>query len=964
MQECIRKRDNQGLKGKQMLKLQQFNIISLNYNRLKNNNFDLTLSNSEAFANEEIISLADSEFLRAIRRITSHKFNKEKLDVLVKERKKLKNANNSLENRLEIKRLNAQISSMLFIKDVVCVQTENKKDYVKFCPNGFKVNGIKYKRFICGASHARTNRALFVNEEIFDELYNILFCEADKSLKVNLAKYNAYFALTSSATWQVSRPRFCVIPDKEIEMEKDVEWVDKDDNITQTKKAFTFNVFDGMGLISPKLAKSWANEIGCNYLPSWFVVRSPYIKGLVAVFDFHKFGEEIAKSDCITDIYGKVHNVKDIDLILTQSQFKFWNGYKDIDDYNKKLSNSGISWGVAKFATNEIKEYRRTNYQFLQVLNLTDKDIEDVCQYTVDWVKNISGANYDVSQETINHTLLYLLGKIAQTTEPQKVWGAIQEPYVKALMLDNTLIKDKYISGRIIKSINKKIEEAYFGKLLIKANVQEIMADVYALAEHAFGLEVKGLLSEFQHYSNYWNNYNVKEVVAMRSPLTWRSEVNKLNLQRTEEMEEWYKYIKCGIIYNIWGVDNMLQAGSDYDGDSVMTTDNPVFLRCRYGGTPVAYQPQKANKETIDISKLYKIDALSFNTQIGYITNLSTTLYSMLPLFEKGSAEYEEIIKRLKLCCILQSECIDSAKGINFRGVPKEWTTWQKGDSEYDKLCNKLIIDKRPYFMRNLYTHYNKTYKSAMVDANRISRCLFGKSYNELLQQEALTEEEQRLVDRFNRVGGLLRSDSGMNKICYQMEKELSYIRKLPSSYKNIDIYSILHNDEIEFTEEQYNKMVLLKKEYNSYKQNKKCANGSNETYEQFYKGIKQKAMETISNNIKELANIAVEVCYKEKSASKEFCWDCFGDGIVENLTQKKDKVNVPVLSEIGDTEYLGKTYTTTELNLTDTTTEINDFQTFNIDYDIETMMEILGKDDKPTEEDLDDLWSDIDDNI
>lgn len=45
------------------------------------------------------------------------------------------------------------------------------------------------------------------------------------------------------------------------------------------------------------------------------------------------------------------------------------------------------------------------------------------------------------------------------------------------------------------------------------------------------------------------------DVVAMRSPLTWRSEVNKLNLKNNELTEKWFKYLTSGIVYNVWGCD-------------------------------------------------------------------------------------------------------------------------------------------------------------------------------------------------------------------------------------------------------------------------------------------------------------------------------------------------------------------------------------------------------------------------
>ena len=131
------------------------------------------------------------------------------------------------------------------------------------------------------------------------------------------------------------------------------------------------------------------------------------------------------------------------------------------------------------------------------------------------------------------------------------------------MLLNNRLIADPYIQSRIVNSLNKRIEESYYGKLLIAGNYEIMVSDPYAFCEHMFGLEVKGLLKEKEHYSHYWNDRKIKQVAGMRAPLTWRSEVNLLNLKQNEETEEWYKYQTNTIIYNVFRVDTMLHTVSD-----------------------------------------------------------------------------------------------------------------------------------------------------------------------------------------------------------------------------------------------------------------------------------------------------------------------------------------------------------------------------------------------------------------
>ena len=578
-----------------MKKLQQFNIMSFQYDRLKNSKFNMTITAREAFKNDELVALADNECLRKIRKITSHVYDEEVFNRLRKEVISYCKRENTNDNRECIRSINQKIEEQLFIPEFICVQTPKKAKYGKIGKQGFIVNGEKYVRLMCGASHARTNRAMFCQEKIYDELDVFLRCGC-KDLEIILAKWNAYYALSSSATNRVSRPRVCVIADKEIQATKTVDWVTEDnyqDTIERCDKELNFNLFDGMGLISPMFAERWASDLDLDYLPSAFCIRNAFIKGLVCVFDFNKFGAEVAEDNLLTDVYGKTYKHEDVDVILTESQFKLWRHYESWQDYETINIDYGWEWGISKVAPKTDSDYIRTNYQFLQVLDLKDNDIVDLCKPTLDWIKGVSG-------DDIDKMILYLMGKIANQDNSAKAWNNIQDSFLKSLMAEKRLKEDTYIKNRISNSLNKRIRESYMGKLIVKGNYQFIYGDPYALCEHAFGLEVKGLLNEFEHYSNYWNRKGVDTIIAMRSPLTWRAEVNQLNLKNNDKHKEWYKYITSGIVLNVWGSDCMLFSGADFDGDGVISTDNKIFLKCKFGGVPVGYAPKKARKELIE----------------------------------------------------------------------------------------------------------------------------------------------------------------------------------------------------------------------------------------------------------------------------------------------------------------------------------------------------------------------------
>lgn len=578
-------------------------------------------------------------------------------------------------------------------------------------------------------------------------------------------------------------------------------------------------------------------------------------------------------------------------------------------------------WGVTKFTPKEDKTSVFTNYQFLQVLDLdTPEKIEELCKPTVEWLDKI------ISQDS-DYALLYLLGGLCdkpldemELDDFMNVFNSLEAP-VRALILNRDMLGDNYIKTKLARCLNTKINESYLGKLLVNGNFQFMISEPYALCEHIYGLPIKGLLNEFEHYSQYWNDRNVDTVVAMRAPLTWRSEVNTLHLQNNDKVNEWYKYLYSGIIYNVWGMDCMLHADSDFDGDIIFSTDNEIMLRNSFGGNPITYQKKPTEKKYIDTKDLYKADLLSFDSKIGYITNCSTTLYSMLPLFDKDSIEYNTIMHRLKECRVAQGNEIDRAKGLVVKDFPEHWTKWQNPDKPNDKFTkeeiefnNKLLIEKRPYFMKYLYPKYKVEYNEHRKRYDYLCYRLYGIHIDELLNLENKTEEQIELAEKYSRFNPFLETDCPMNNICRYMEKEVAEI-KINAKKKSPDyIFDILFNKNIEITEDQIKEMEKVYKRYkkrNSQNKNMKNTLKAEGENLQVREELFDLNFDYISDDIQRLANLAVYVnYYLYPSSSKNFCWDLFGDGIVLNIYDNSNhNFKLPILDENGSIEYMGKKY-------------------------------------------------------
>ena len=94
-------------------------------------------------------------------------------------------------------------------------------------------------------------------------------------------------------------------------------------------------------------------------------------------------------------------------------------------------------------------------------------------------------------------------------------------------------------------------------------------------------------------------------------------------------------------------------------GDIIFSSDNKIMLNNTFGGNPITYQKRPTEKKYIDTKDLYIFFFFLFDSKIGYITNLSSTLWCMLYNYEKGSKEYNTIMHRLKECRVAQGNEID-----------------------------------------------------------------------------------------------------------------------------------------------------------------------------------------------------------------------------------------------------------------------------------------------------------------
>ena len=137
------------------------------------------------------------------------------------------------------------------------------------------------------------------------------------------------------------------------------------------------NRTDGMGLISIRQAEKWAKELGLDYIPSQFGLRQNFIKGMLCTFDIHGFCKKRNKKNYIVNTIYKDNNgeyikvdLRDYDIIVSESQFKLWNSFPNVETYIENCHKNNLYWSIPQYAPKQAKDILKLNYQFIQTLNL------------------------------------------------------------------------------------------------------------------------------------------------------------------------------------------------------------------------------------------------------------------------------------------------------------------------------------------------------------------------------------------------------------------------------------------------------------------------------------------------------------------------------------------------------------------------------------------------------------------
>lgn len=504
-------------------------------------------------------------------------------------------------------------------EDVIIVETHYYSVFDSLVENGFTLNDEDYVPFTASAGQIRTKKTVFMKKETWGKVKLTLMCglteerinnhfDTGKNNKrlygVSINKYLAYLALCSSATdlWgKFNIERSIVVEDFETSINTTVDFVD-DVNYTVRRRKMDVPVChtDGCGMILPKKSKKA------------FMVRLPWVKGLLVPFPFDKFVGE--HNRIVTDIYGKKHDIiKDkIEVIFTKSQFKMWKYYQSWDEYKSLYKKYNCHASVTNTEEDELSSARLC-YQMLQTLTLISEEELD---------QLVSATRNDI-QETISNPdeMLNLLGATKGKFEDK---NNLQQ----SLYIYPELLLDPHVKTKLKEAKASLMRKVYTGKIKVNGCYTFIAPDLYAFCEYLFNgnKNPRGLLLDGE--VSCVSIPDSEKVDCLRSPHLYKEHAVRSNVV-DDVTRKWF--VSKSVHTSIHDpISKVLMF--DCDGDKVTVSNDKTLVkvaeRNMEGIVPLYYDMKKAPAEKISRDSIKKNLKRAFSGNIGIISNDITKLWN------------------------------------------------------------------------------------------------------------------------------------------------------------------------------------------------------------------------------------------------------------------------------------------------------------------------------------------------
>ena len=545
-----------------------------------------------------------------------------------------------------------------FTDDLIVMQVYYFDLFKDVMFQGFMYKGERYIYYTSSAGQIRKKKAVFIKESKWIKHSDTITCglsveQINELGGSNVNKYLAYLALMNSATdeWiNFDIDRAIVIDDFETDVIGTYDLVDESDySVKRMKDSIPITHTDGCGMI----------RTGRNMM-----VRLPWIKGLLGVFDFTKLIIENGWNPVIKDIWGTEHNLltENIEIIFTKSQFKMHKFYSSWQDYKDKFKKFGCCAGVCNVEERKIKN-AKINYQMLQTItDINEDEIYKLCEKSIKKIKNICSTLSNARQS---------LGVSKSSNH--------QNSFQRAVGVYPSLINDKYAKNKFRDIKNSLLKKYRSGKLEINGKYTFLLPDFYAACEYWFAGNKcpTGLLRDGEVYCSLYTRYDTLD--CLRSPHLYKEHAIRRNVanEESERTKIMKRYFDTNAVYTSSHdlISKILQF--DVDGDKSLVVAEPLFVniakRNMKDVVPLYYNMRKAPAQKLNKWNVYNGLVSAFTGgNIGIYSNNISKIWNDEVFITGTQDEKNNAILAIKLLCCENNFVIDYAKTLYKPTRPKD----------------------------------------------------------------------------------------------------------------------------------------------------------------------------------------------------------------------------------------------------------------------------------------------------
>ncbi|WP_053957145.1 hypothetical protein [Inediibacterium massiliense] len=465
----------------------------------------------------------------------------------------------------------------------------------------------------------------------FAEIEKLDDADPKKIICINKDVLSRLSLITSDLIAEIDMPNFIVLPQATYHIVKDYktvepfthqvknedgEMIDKIDyNLVDVHFDDDIDVFDGGGIATPKVFESIGKQLNRNDI-EFSIIRAYGIavKGLITKFDIIEYLDYMYKGDTefcrktdkgyeLLDRWKDWQPVTDNTILLNDSMVKLAKYFDNMQEYrdrmeklNKRqyrkygaLLNKLYITKVNK-PDKEIKDYRRTNYQLINVLALTINNYKELVKQDLKLFRKILKP-YDCIKDTkefvINTDYINIFYKNCvgeDLSEEQDDFEEklnescenVVEKVDELININPEFVKLNYVKMNLKKLIEKKVREFACGKVTVKAKFQYIAVDPISYMNFAITRDQgKNGLDAGQFYSYDCNDEDIRTI--SRNPLSAYSEVHNVSFVKNEFLDRWLSDCKELVYFNQKSDILSLLSSADCDGDGITQIDNEII---------------------------------------------------------------------------------------------------------------------------------------------------------------------------------------------------------------------------------------------------------------------------------------------------------------------------------------------------------------------------------------------------